>query len=61
MAIRARLLKGCYLGNEGEEITIEKEEEFNYLRMQGYAALIKYETACNVTPVRRQRGRPKKT
>lgn len=61
MGIRARLLKGCYAGHAGDEITLEHQKDFEYLRKMGYAALVEYETAAKVTPVRRTRGRPRKT
>jgi hypothetical protein len=60
MAVKARLLKGCAFGSAGKEITLE-EAEYEYLRKTGYAAQVEYETAARIPPVRRQRGRPKKT
>lgn len=60
MAIVCRLIRSCYAGPAGAEVSIDNEDEFNYLRVNGYAALVRYETAARVVPVRRQRGRPKK-
>jgi hypothetical protein len=60
MGIRARIMKGCYAGQAGDEVTLDNPDDFEYLRKHGYAALVKYETASKVTPQRRTRGRPKK-
>jgi hypothetical protein len=60
MAVTCRLLKGCYAGQAGQTVVIDNEGDFEYLRKHGYAALVQYETASKVTPVRRTRGRPKK-
>lgn len=60
MAVRARIMKSCYAGHAGDEVTLDRVEDFEYLRKNGYAALVRYETASLVTPQRRTRGRPKK-
>jgi len=60
MAVRAKLLKGCYAGNAGDIVLIDNMDDFNRLLKLGYALLEAYETAAKSTPETRRRGRPKK-